>query len=115
MLDYGFATYVSYTPPVESVTVEPIPVLGGQQRQVAVAADPAVSLLLTKGAEGEVRVETHPAADLQAPVEAGQTVGVWRVMHGEEILGEYPLRAVCDVPAVTLRWAYGLLMDALLK
>ena len=115
MLDYGFATYVSYTPPAEAVTVDPIPVLGGQQRQVAVAPDPAVSLLLAKGTEGEVRVETHPAADLEAPVAAGQTVGVWRVMQGEEMLGEYPLRAVCDVPAVTLRWAYGLLMNALLK
>ena len=115
MLDYGFATYVSYTPPAEAVTVDPIPVLGGQQRQVAVAPDPAVSLLLAKGTEGEVRVETHPAADLEAPVAAGQTVGVWRVMQGEETLGEYPLRAVCDVPAVTLRWAYGLLMNALLK
>ena len=79
------------------------------------APDPAVSLLLAKGTEGEVRVETHPAADLEAPVAAGQTVGVWRVMQGEETLGEYPLRAVCDVPAVTLRWAYGLLMNALLK
>ena len=115
MLDYGFATYVSYTPPAEAVTVDPIPVLRGQQRQVAVAADPAVRLLLAKGTEGEVRVETQPAADLEAPVAAGQTVGVWRVMQGEELLGEYPLRAVCDVPAVTLRWAYGLLMNALLK
>ena len=115
MLDYGFAGYVTYTPPTEQVQVDPIPVLGGQQRQVAVVPDVAESLLLAKGTETEVQVEIHPAADLQAPVAAGQTVGVWQVKKGEEILGEYPLRAACDVPATTLRWAYGLLMDALLK
>ena len=115
MLDYGFAGYVSYTPAVEAVAVDPIAVLGGQQRQVAVIPDAAESILLNKGDEASVRVETHPAADLEAPVSAGQTVGVWRVMKGEEILGEYPLRAACAVPAVTLRWAYGMLMEALLK
>ena len=115
LLDYGFAGYVSYMPPADAVAVDPIPVLGGQQRQVAVVPDPAVRLLLTKGTEGEVRVEIHPATDLEAPVAAGQTVGVWRVLKGEEVLGEYPLRAAQDVPKVTLRWAYGLLMNALLK
>ncbi len=115
MLDYGFAGYTGYIPPMEQVTVDPIPVLGGQQPQVAVVPDAAGSLLLPKGAEGEIRVETQPVADLQAPVAQGQTVGVWRLMRGEEILGEYPLRAALDVPVATLRWAYGLLMDALLK
>ena len=115
MLDYGFAGYTGYTPPMEQVTVEPIPVLGGQQRQVAAVPDTAGSILLPKGAEGEIRIETVPAADLQAPVEQGQTVGVWRLMRGEETLGEYPLRAAETVPAATLRWAYALLMDALLK
>ena len=115
MLDYGFAGYVTYTPPVEQVQVDPIPVLGGQQRQVAVTPAAGESLLLPKGIEGEVQVEIHPAADVAAPVVKGQTVGVWQVKKGEEILGEYLLRAACDVPATTLRWAYGLLMDALLK
>lgn len=115
MLDYGFAGYVTYTPPMEQVQVEPIPVLGGQQRQVAVVPSTAGSILLPKGAEADVQVEIHPVSDLEAPVLAGQTVGVWQVKKGEEILGEYPLQAACDVPAATLRWAYGLLMDALLK
>ena len=115
LLDYGFAGYVSYVPPMEQVAVDPIPVLGGQQRQVAVVPMTAGSILLPKGSEGEVQVTLHPAADLQAPVAKGQTVGTWQVKKGEEILGEYPLQAACDVPAATLRWAYRLLMDALLK
>ena len=115
MLDYGFAGYTGYTPPMEQVTVEPIPVLGGQQKTVEVIPDAAGSLLLKKGTEGQVKMTIEAAKDLQAPVEKGQTVGVWRLMLGGKILGEYPLRAAYDVPAATLRWAYGLLMDALLK
>ncbi len=115
MLDYGFAGYTGYTPPVEQVAVDPIPVLGGQQKEVEVIPDGAGSLLLKKGTEGQAEIKVETAKDLQAPVVKGQTVGVWRLMMGEEILGEYPLRAACDVPAATLRWAYRLLMDALLK
>ena len=115
MLDYGFAGYTGYTPPMEQVTVDPIPVLGGQQKTVEVIPDAAGNLLLKKGTEGQVEMSVEAAKDLQAPVEKGQTVGVWRLTLGEEILGEYPLRAACDVPAATLRWAYRLLMDALLK
>jgi DNA polymerase III alpha subunit (gram-positive type) len=34
---------------------------------------------------------------------------------GGQVVGEYAIRAVCDVPAVTFRWAYGLMMNALLR
>ena len=55
------------------------------------------------------------ATDLQAPVLEGQTVGVWRLTAGGETIAEIPIRAVREVPAVTFRWAYGLLMNALLR
>ena len=111
MLDYGFATYGSYTP--EPVTPDPIPVGGGQAPRVAVAAPDPAPLLVKKGTEGQITAETELAQDLQAPVYAGQTVGVWRLKMGEETLAEYPLCAAAEVPAATLRWAYGLLLGAL--
>lgn len=114
MLDYGFAGYVSYTPSVEGLDIPPIPVLGGQQRTVEAVPDTPGSLLLKKGTQDQVQSTVELAQDLQAPVCKGQTVGVWRLTLGEEILAEYPIRAVGEVPATTLRWAYGLLLDALL-
>ncbi len=112
MLDYGFASYTAYTP--EAVTPAPIPVRGGQQPQVAVTVPAPEAMLIPKGQEGQITSQVTLCEDLQAPVFAGQTVGTWRLLLGEEVLGEYPLCAAAEVAAVTLRWAYGLLLGALL-
>ena len=115
LLDYGFAHYVTYTPSVEGLLLEPVPVRKGQSTQVEVQADSPLPLLLEKGKEGQVKSEIELAKDLQAPVLAGQTVGTWRLTVGGETVAEYPIRATAQVPEVTFRWAYGLLMDALLR
>lgn len=114
LLDYGFAHYVTYTPSAEGLELAPVAVLRGQSPQVEVAADAPAPVLLDKGMEGQIQSEIELAEDLQAPVLAGQTVGVWRLTAGGETVAEIPIRAVREVPAVTFRWAYGLLMDALL-
>ena len=115
LLDYGFAHYVTYTPSAEGLALTPVPVLQGQRAQVEVRADDPTPLLLEKGVEGKVQSEIVLAADLQAPVLAGQTVGVWRLTVGGQVVAEIPIRAVGEVPKVTFRWAYGLLLDALLR
>ena len=115
LLDYGFAHYVTYTPSVEGLQLAPVPVLKGQSTQVEVKADAPSPLLLEKGVEGKMESRIELAKDLQAPVLAGQTVGTWRLTVGGETVGEYPIRAVREVPAVSFRWAYGLLIDALLR
>ena len=114
LLDYGFAGYVTHTPSADGVNPEPVRVLGGQQKTVAAKPDTPAPLLLRKGTEEQLASTVEMVPQVEAPVSAGQTVGVWRLKIGEETVGEYPIRAVCDVPATTLRWAYGLLMDTLL-
>ena len=93
---------------------QPVKVLKGQSPSVAVAAERPDGFLLKKGTEEQVKVVAELAQDLQAPVCRGQTVGTWRLMLGEENLGEFPIRAAVDVPAITLRWAYEQLLRALL-
>ncbi|MBQ7088215.1 MAG: D-alanyl-D-alanine carboxypeptidase [Clostridia bacterium] len=115
LLDYGFAHYATYTPSTEGLVLNPVPVLRGQAAQVAVEVDAPTPLLLDKGSEGRVESRVEMAADLQAPVLEGQTVGTWRLTVGDETVGEYPIRTTCAVPAVTFRWAYSLLMNALLR
>lgn len=114
LLDYGFATYATYVLPDGVPTPEPVAVKSGQRTRVAVEAQGPESLLIPKGREGDVTQSVELATDLQAPITAGQTVGVWRLSLGDEVLGEYPIRTAEDVPATTLRWAYGLLLDNLL-
>ncbi len=114
MLDYGFSRYVSYTPAQELMQLSPIPVLGGQADSVAVAVDMPQSLLLKKGTESAVQPTAELAVDLQAPVHAGQVVGSWQLKNGEEILCEYAVRATENVEEKTFRYAYSLLVAALL-
>ncbi len=115
MLDYGFSNYVSYTPPEELMRLAPIPVLRGQADCVEIAVDMPQSLLLKKGTENTVEPSAELAVDLEAPVHAGQVVGTWRLKSGEEMLCEYAVRATADVLSKTFRYAYSLLVAALLE
>ena len=115
MLDYGFASYVAYTPDAGALDLPPIPVLHGQQTAVPVRVDAPPSLLLKKGTESTVQSAVELATDLQAPVLAGQTVGTWRLTVGQEVLCEYPVLAAADVPQMDFRHAYTLLWEALIK
>lgn len=115
LLDYGFAHYVTYTPSTEGLVLEPISVIKGQSPQVEIRVEPPTALLLEKGKEGNIQSEIEVASDLQAPVLAGQTVGTWRLTAGGQVIGEYPIRTVTEVPQVTFRWAYRRLMEALLR
>ena len=115
LLDYGFANYTAYTPATEGLVLSPVKVLGGQLTEVTPAADTPEPLLLKKGTEAQVETRIELAADVEAPVVEGQILGSWKLMLGEELLAEYPLRASCEVPETTVPWAYRLLIDALLK
>ena len=114
MLDYGFSNYVSYTPSAELMQLAPIPVLHGQADTVDIAVDMPQSLLLKKGTESTVEPSAELASDLEAPVHAGQVVGTWRLKSGDQTLCEYAVRATADVLAKTFRYAYSLLVTALL-
>lgn len=113
MLDYGFAGYVTYVPPPQ--TLDPVPVIGGQSETVPVAVDTPDGVLLTRGSEDSVNVSVEVAQDLEAPVENGQIVGTWRLAVGEEVVCEQAVRATAAVPSITFGWAYSQLLGALLK
>ncbi len=115
LLDYGFSSYEAYTPSAEQLTLEPIPVLKGQTEEVPVQVDVPKSVLLEKGAKSRVQSSVELAAELQAPVEKGQVVGTWRLTVDDVVIGEYAVRASCGVPAMTFRYAYTLLVGALLQ
>ncbi len=114
LLDYGFSGFEAYMPPAEQLVLEPIPVLGGQAVSVPIKVDMPRSVLLKKGEKSRVESTVELATDLQAPVEKGQIVGNWRLTVDGENIGEYAVRAVDEVPAMTFRYAYALLVAALL-
>ncbi len=114
MLDYGFAGYESYTPDEALLELAPVRVKKGQQTTVTALPTMPGKLLLEKGTAARVTVSTEMTADVEAPVEEGQVLGQWRLLDGEKVVGEYPIRAATAVPVIDFRWAYSLLLRALL-
>lgn len=114
LLDHGFSSYEAYTPPTDAVTVEPVPVRRGQAIAVKAVLDVPDTLLLKKGVATQVQTSMDLAADVEAPVEKGQVLGTWRLVLGDEVLGEYAIRAAEEVSAINFRWAYRALVTALL-
>ncbi len=106
LLDYGFATYALYSPKAEELVCEPIPVLHGTQRQVAVKAPASIGIPIEKSRLAQMTVRVEPAVDLQAPVEVGQSVGDVIVCVGEEELARYPLTATEAVERLTFARAF---------
>ena len=114
LLDYGFANYTVYTPSVDVGQMEPVPVLRGVERQVALTVRPMEPLLLKKGEESLVGYRVTLAENVEAPVLEGQTLGKVEVLLGETAVATYPILAACAVERMTVGKAFSRLLTALL-
>jgi D-alanyl-D-alanine carboxypeptidase (penicillin-binding protein 5/6) len=114
MLDYGFANYALFTP--ETLGNDTfVRVLNGTEPTVQVTQEKAAPILIKKGQEKAVTVETQLAEDVTAPVEKGQVLGTRRLILNNEVIGEIPLRAAQTVEKMTLWKAFYRLLDSLTK
>ncbi len=93
MLDFGFASYALYTPKAEDTAYTPVPVLHGTKETVTSTPPETVGTLVEKSRQGEANARVEMAENLEAPVEAGQTIGEMIVSLGEEELARYPVTA----------------------
>ena len=101
LLDHGFASYAVYTPPVESLVCEPLTVLHGTQAYVDVLPPNVSGVTMPKSQLSQVNIRTEIAADVQAPVESGQTLGEIVVCTDDAELARYPLTAAYAVQQMT--------------
>lgn len=97
MLGWGFSNYVSYTPKCESDIPETVRVLGGKTDEVQTVVPEAVPLIIKKGEEDKVKVETEIFGDVEAPVCENQALGKITVKLSDEILAQYNITASADV------------------
>ncbi|MDD6175479.1 MAG: D-alanyl-D-alanine carboxypeptidase [Firmicutes bacterium] len=102
LLDYGFANWSVAVPELPEELLQPVPVLGGMERQVEAAAElDCAAVLVPKGAAGQVTYTAELQNDVEAPVEKGQLLGTVRMMLGEEELCSFAVRAASPVEPVT--------------
>lgn len=90
LLSYGFAgyTYKSFTVPAEEL--RKLPVSGGTEKTVSVRAVGEAELLLKRNG-AELTHITELKSELEAPVAAGEEVGVCRIFSGDEEVGRIKL------------------------
>jgi D-alanyl-D-alanine carboxypeptidase (penicillin-binding protein 5/6) len=112
LLDYGFAGYVmAEVPPVQGQLL-PVKVLRGLSADVPVTCEPPADLLVERGQEDAIEQLITIVSDVEAPVEAGQTLGKVTITVDGEQVGEYPVRAVTDIRRMNLPSAFLRLLRA---
>ncbi len=98
MLDYGFATYkrVQILRKGELLGKQ-IPVKMGAVEQVEAAVGAGLSMLMKAGQEKQLSLEMELPEQVDAPVTAGDTLGMVSVLMGEKVIARLPAVAATDV------------------
>ena len=100
LLNYGFSTYAL----TDVTPTEPLPALKvhlGESDTVELAVDGGGKVLVEKAKVGELKKEISLPEAVEAPVEAGTSLGTLCIYDGEEKLAELPLTAKQSVAKLT--------------
>ena len=98
MLDYGFAGYKRITLLAKGDLLgQHVPVHLGMAQQVEAAVGNGVSMLLKAGQEKQLALEVELPPQVEAPVEAGQTIGMVRVLLSGQVIAKVPAVAAQSV------------------
>lgn len=98
MMDYGFANYkrVQVLRTGELLGRQ-VPVKMGSSETVDVAVGNGLSMLLRAGQEKQLTLEVELPEEVNAPVEAGETLGMVRVLLDGKVIAKLPAIAATDV------------------
>lgn len=99
MMDYGFATYrrVQILRKGELLGKQ-VPVKLGSAEQVEAAVGTGLTMLLKAGQEKLLSLEVELPQEIHAPVMAGDTLGMVRVLLSGKVIARLPAVAASDVP-----------------
>lgn len=115
LLDFGFANYLSVTPPPIDGELKPVPVLRGTEVEVRVIPNNPGSVVMEKGAADALTQEVHLVEDVEAPVEAGQVLGTVEVLVSGEVVSSYHLKAAAGIEKLTVGKAFQRLLTTMLR
>jgi D-alanyl-D-alanine carboxypeptidase (penicillin-binding protein 5/6) len=113
LLDYGFASYARVEISPAEELLQNVPVSGGTAESVSVTFGAPLSLLVSKGREGEIVQDCSMVEAVEAPVGAGQKLGeIVLTLDGEE-LGRIELTAGESVEKMSFFAALSRLLQSL--
>ena len=103
LLDWGFRAFERSILFAKDEVVVEAKVFGGSRRSVGLVGDGPIELLLPRGSRDQIRARVVYDSPVEAPVEAGQRIGVLRVTIGQDLTKETPLYAGQNVGIGTTR------------
>ena len=114
LLNYGFANY-TLMDVYPSQALPPVDVLLGEQETVQPVLSQHTRILVNRSMVNQVETQLDLCQDVEAPVEAGQTLGRMTVSAGGQVLAQIPIvadQAVArlSAPGIFLRLVRTLLM-----
>ena len=108
LLDYGFSTYCVYTP--EEMSLEPLDVIHGTAEQVELFADIPQQLVIRREDVQNLVAEVPELEAREAPLEAGEEVGIVRLLSGEKEIAVYQIKTRQQIEELNFRKCFSLLM-----
>lgn len=115
MLNWGFANYSSVTPQIDRGLIADVNILRGEERKITPQTPPVTTVLIPKGREKDIVQDVQLAAEVEAPVESGQTLGKVTVRLDGEVLGEYNLTAPHYVDRLSFETVFCRLLAVICK
>ena len=112
LLNHAFGSYALVQVAPEEA-IPPVTVLSGTSDAVQPTLPDDAALLLGKNDAARLRYEVALPYQLEAPVEEKQEIGTLSVYAEETLLAQFPLRAECAVPRMTLLERFVSLLRAL--
>ena len=103
LMNYGLDTYHHETIGEEMIRMEPAAVQDGRKESVELRADIGTVQMLLKE-DDLFRIETDRPSELQAPVEAGESVGTVAYYLNNEIVDIFPVYAAETVQKIDYWW-----------
>ena len=97
LLNWGFQSYDSVTLFAKGQPVDSLRVWKGAQPAVKAGFTYDFSIAVPRGYADKIKSEFTPQARLIAPIEAGQKLGMMKVVIDGKVYGEYPVTALENV------------------
>lgn len=97
LLDYGFANWAYVPISADLSLLKPVAVKNGMANTTDTTANSEANLLLKKGEADKLTQEVTLQDGLDAPVQAGQTVGRITIRSGQSVVGEIAVTATDTV------------------
>ncbi len=115
VLNYAFAANEMFSPEISKELLTPVEVKNGETHEVKICAERRTSLVISKGSVKNIQTKVIIDDKISAPVSKGQLIGRIEFYSGDKLLLQTNIVAENDVRKISVKIAFGKLLNYLLK